>query len=132
MSPRHHDGRFARVGEVVSAESALQAKQEQLAARVTVSSKGGAVSLDLLFEAYLSHLERKGRDDKTVARNRSSFVRLDRWLRELGVAPRDATEVTLEEYAAWLSRTGAETTANREIAHVKAAYGTPSAVARSR
>ena len=121
-SQRHHDGRFAKAGEAVSAETALRAKQAELAARETASSKGGTVKLHPLFEAYLSHLERKGRDPKTVARNRSSLVRLERWLVELGVDANDVTEILLEEYAAWLRSTLAETTAHRETAHFKAAY----------
>jgi integrase len=75
-----------------------------------------------IFAAYLSHLERKGRDPKTVARNRASLARLHEWLSEIGIDAKEATEPLLEEYVAWLSATLAQTTANREVAHVKAAY----------
>jgi Phage integrase SAM-like domain len=121
-SQRHHDGRFARAGEAVSAEAALEAKQGELAARETVSPKGGTVKLHPLFEAYLAHLERKGRDPKTVTRNRASFVRLACWLAEAGTDAGAATELLVEEYVAWLANNLAETTANRETAHAKAAY----------
>jgi integrase/recombinase XerD len=75
-----------------------------------------------LFTAYLSHLERRGRDHKTIERNRYSLVRLDEWLRNAGVEPPAATEVLLEEYVSHLGMVMAETTSNRETTHVKAAY----------
>jgi site-specific recombinase XerD len=80
------------------------------------------VPLDLLFTTYLSHLERKGRDQKTVARNRYSLARLNSWLAETGNEPKDATEPLLEEYVAWLWSNYAENTTSREVAHIKAAY----------
>ncbi len=121
---RHHDGRFAKAGEAISAEDALAAKQTDLAAREASSStKGGTVKdLHPLFAAYVAHLERKGRDPKTPARNRYSLARLNGWFSELGIDPKDATEVLLEEYVAWLSATYAETTAKCETTHMKAAY----------
>jgi integrase len=121
-TPRNHDGTFAKPGHARSAEAALKAKQADLATREADSSKGGSVQLHPIFLAYVSHLERKGRDPKTVARNRHSLRRLNAWLDELGTDPKDATEVVLEEYVAWLSSALAESTANRETAHVKAAY----------
>jgi integrase/recombinase XerD len=122
---RHTDGRFAKAGEAVSAETAHAAKQAELAARDAGSStEGGTVQRQLhpLFAAYVAHLERKGRDGKTVARNRASLARLDGWLAGVGIEAKDVTEALLEEYVAWLVSTFAETTANRETAHVKAAY----------
>ncbi|MGD0167757.1 MAG: tyrosine-type recombinase/integrase [Gaiellaceae bacterium] len=120
---RHHDGRFAKQGEAISAEAALAAKQAELLEREAGSShEGGPVKLHPLYAAYISHLERKGRDPKTVSRNRCSLARLQVWLDELGVDPKDATEVVLEEYVSWLAATLAEMTANREVAHVKAAF----------
>jgi integrase len=80
------------------------------------------MQLHPIFAAYVAHLERKGRDPKTVARNQCALVRLNGWLEELDVSPNDATEVLLEEYVAWLSSKFAEGTANRETAHVKAVY----------
>jgi integrase/recombinase XerD len=120
---RNFDGRFAKAGEAISAEVAHEAKQIELAAREAGSPKGGTVQqLHPIFAAYLSHLERKGRDPKTTVRNRCALGRLNGWLNELGVDPKDVTEVVLEEYVAWLSATFAPTTAHRETAHVKAAY----------
>ena len=75
-----------------------------------------------IFAAYVSHLERKGRDRKTIARNLCALSRLNGWLNELGADPKNVTEVVLEEYVAWLSVRYALTTAHRETAHVKAAY----------
>lgn len=75
-----------------------------------------------LFAAYLSHLKRKSRDQTTIDRNRYSLKRLDAWLRAAGVDPPSANEVLLEEYVSSLGTQLAETTANRETAHVKAAY----------
>jgi hypothetical protein len=68
--------------------------------------------LHTIFTAYLSHLERKGRDPKTVARNRCALVRPNGWLNELGADPKGVTEVVLEEYIAWLSARFAPMTAN--------------------
>ena len=120
---RSFDGRFAAPGKAISAKAAHEAKQLELTARKTDSSdKGGTVQLHRLFQAYLEHLERKGRDSKTISRNRCSLERLNGWLDELGIDPTEATEVVLEEYIAWLSSEFAETTASRETAHVKAAF----------
>jgi integrase len=121
---RHFNGRFAKAGEAVTAEAAHEAKQAELAAREAGSPEGGTVQQQLhpIFAAYLSHLERKGRDHKTIARNLCALARLNGWLNELGADPKNATEVVLEEYVAWLSVTYALTTAHRETAHVKAAY----------
>jgi integrase/recombinase XerD len=120
---RSSDGRFAAPGKAISAEAAHAAKQRELAARQTDSPhKGGSVQLHPVFQAYVAHLERKGRDEKTTSRNRCSLARLSIWLADLGLDPNHATEVVLEEYVAWLSAACAETTANREIAHVKAAF----------
>lgn len=80
------------------------------------------MQLHPLFQAYLSHLKRKGRDSKTISRNRYALVRLNVWLAEVGLDPLSATEVLLEEYVAWLASSFAETTASRETAHVKAAF----------
>ena len=74
---RSYDGRFARADEALSAEAVLAAKQAELAQREAGSSKGGTVEkLHPIFAAYLSHLERKGRDPKTVSRNRYALLRL--------------------------------------------------------
>jgi integrase len=120
---RHYDGRFAKPGEAVSGEAAYAAKQADLSARDARSpDRGGMMQLSTIFTAYISHLERKGRDPKTVARNRYSLTRLQRWTNEQGIDPKDVTEVLVEEYVSSLSATLAEVTANREVAHVKAAY----------
>jgi integrase/recombinase XerD len=120
---RSHDGRFAKAGGAVSAEAALEAKQAELAARATDSpNRGGTAVLHQVFQAYLAHLERKGRDPKTVSRNRYALGRLNEWLDMLGVDPSIATEVILEEFVSWLAADFAAVTANREVAHVKAAY----------
>jgi integrase/recombinase XerD len=120
---RSHDGRFAKAGEIVSAEAAHEAKQAELAARETDSSDtGGTMQLHPSFAAYVAHLERKGRDPKTVSRNRYALVRLNRWLDDQGVDPRTVTEVLLEEYVSWLVSSFAAVTANREVAHIKAAF----------
>jgi hypothetical protein len=85
---RHFDGRFAKAGRAISAEAAHEAKQSELAAREAGSPKGGTVQqLHSIFAAYVSHLERKGRDPKTTARNRCALVRLNGWLNELGADP---------------------------------------------
>jgi integrase len=120
---RGHNGRFAKAGEAVSAEVALAAKQAELAGRGAGSfDKGGTVQLDPLFAAYVCHLERKGRDPKTTARNRRSLVRLNNWLNKQGVDPKNATELVLEEYVSQLTATLAPTTANRETTHLKACF----------
>ena len=80
------------------------------------------MQLHPIFAAYVAHLERKGRDPKTVSRNRYALVRLNRWLDDLGVDPRTVTEVLLEEYVSWLASSFAAVTANREVAHIKAAF----------
>jgi integrase/recombinase XerD len=75
-----------------------------------------------LFAAYISHLERKGSDEKTCARNKHALVRFERWVIGRELTPTDATELVIEEYFAWMSRELAQTTANREAAMLKAAY----------
>ena len=75
-----------------------------------------------LSAAYISHLERKGSDVKTRARNGQALARYEEWLTKLGVEPAKATEPLIEEYFAWLSCEWAQTTANREAVIVKAAY----------
>jgi integrase/recombinase XerD len=120
---RSFDGRFASGQKAVSADEAHAAKQLELASRETdCSQKGATVKLHPLFSAYLAHLERKGRDQKTIARNRCSLVRLNSWLNEAGIDPLYATEVVLEEYVAWVRSTLADTTASRETTHLKAAF----------
>jgi integrase len=120
---RHHDGRFAKPGEAVSAADLHREKQGELAARRAGSSKGGtAMTLHTLSAAYLAHLERKGSDPKTRARNEYALARYEAWLATLGISPVKATETVIEEYFAWLSCGCAQTTANREAAMVKAAY----------
>jgi site-specific recombinase XerD len=80
------------------------------------------MQLHPLFAAYLSHLERKARDPKTIDRNRCSFVRFQKWCDDQGIDPKEATEVLLEEYVSYLTATLAKATANRETAHVRSAY----------
>jgi integrase len=123
MYARHYDGRFAKPGEAVSATDLHRAKQDELAARHAGSSKGGTtMTLDTLSAAYLAHLDRKGSDPKTRARNEYALARYETWLATLAISPAKATETLVEEYFAWLSCGCAQTTANREAAMVKAAY----------
>jgi integrase len=80
------------------------------------------MQLHPMFAAYVAHLERKARDPKTVSRNRYALRRLNVWLDDQGVDPKDATEVLLEEYVSSLSSSVAESTAHREWGMGKAAY----------
>ena len=118
------DGRFAEIGKAVSANDACLAKQAALARRTShpPAGQGVPLPLDPLFAVYLSHLERKGRDPKTISRNRCSLNRLNSWLSDGGYTPDGVAEIVLEEYVAWLSSTFAENTANREVVHIKSAY----------
>jgi len=121
--PRHYDGRFAKAGEAVSAKALYVAKQTELAARNAVPKEGTEMQpLHPFFVTYVAHLERKGRDGKTVDRNAYGLRRLATWLAWAGVAPADATEVLLEEYVAHLKTCVASTTASTEVAYVKSAY----------
>lgn len=120
---RHYDGRFAKAGQAVAAEALQAAKQEALTARDAVPKEGTAMHpLHPFFANYVAHLERKGRDPKTVSRNAYGLRRLSSWLIDVGVEPANATEVLLEEYVAHLGSFLACTTANTEVAHVKSAY----------
>lgn len=121
--PRHHNGRFAKAGEVVSAEALRVSKQAELAARNAVPKEGTAMhDLHPFFVNYVAHLEWKGRDPKTSKRNAHGLRRLSTWLAYVGVEPAEATEVLLEEYVAHLTTVLARTTANTEATYVKSAY----------
>jgi integrase len=120
---RHYDGRFAKAGEAVSAEALYAVKQAELAARNAVPKEGTDMHpLHPFFVTYVTHLERKGRDHKTIDRNAYGLRRLATWLASAGVEPVDTTELLLEEYVAHLSTCLAPTTATTEVAYVKAAY----------
>jgi integrase/recombinase XerC len=120
---RDHDGRFAKPGQEVSASAQHAAKQAELAKRNVVPKKRTDTrALHPFFVTYVAHLERKGRDPKTVKRNAVGLRRLSSWLAEVGVEPAEATEVLLEEYVAYLTTFLARTTANTETTYVKSAY----------
>lgn len=78
--------------------------------------------MDLILEQYVTHLTRKGRDPRTVARCRRALERFDGWCRSIDAWPSDVSEVDIEEYVAWMAGALATTTAHRETGYVKAAY----------
>jgi integrase/recombinase XerC len=120
---RQHNGRFAKPGEFVSLEALHAAKQAELAERNAAPKEGTDMhALHPFFVNYVAHLERKGRDPKTVKRNATGLRRLSTWLANVGVEPAKATEVMLEEYVAHLTTFLARTTANTEATYVKSAY----------
>jgi integrase len=80
------------------------------------------MGMDPLLERYTTHLTRKGRDPRTVARCRRALERFDEWCRAESVDPGVASEVDIEEYVAWMTGALARTTAHRETGYVKAAY----------
>jgi hypothetical protein len=78
---RHYDGRFAKAGEAVSAQVLHAAKQTELAAQNAVPKEGTDVHpLHPFFVTYVTHLERKGRDPKTIDRNAYGLPRGSRRL----------------------------------------------------
>lgn len=123
---RHRDGRFAKPGEAVSPEAALDAKQAELARRdVEATERTSAMksqSLHPLFAAHVGKLERTGRDTKTVNRSYYALKRLQGWLDRFGIDPKDVTEIQLEEYVAFLTQAVANSSARTETEKVKAAY----------
>jgi len=78
--------------------------------------------LDPLLMQYVTHLARKGRDPRTVARCRRALERFADWCNIEGTPPATASEVDIEEYVAWMTGTLATTTAHRETGYVKAAF----------
>jgi integrase len=117
-----HDGRFGSP----SADEALAQKQAELTARGDAGSNGrnpmSPQDLHPLFAAYVEDIRLRGRDHKTVARAFYALRRLEGWLEDVGVDPRDVDEHRLKQYAAWLRFTVANTSAKSETEKVKAAY----------
>ena len=110
----------------VSAEAALAAKQAELAVR----SGAGAIErkpmrpedLHPLFAAYVEDIRLRGRDPKTVSRAFYALRRLQGWLEEAGIDPRDVDEHRLKQYVAYLRNTVANWSAKLETEKVKACY----------
>lgn len=78
--------------------------------------------MEAVLEQYITHLTRKGRDARTVARCRVALGRFSDWCTMEGVGVEAATEVDLEEYVAHMSGHLAANTAHRETGYIKAAY----------
>lgn len=123
---RHLDGRFARAGEAVSLEAALAFKRAELARRDAEATERTSAmksqELHPIFAAHVSKLERTGRDTKTVNRSFYALRRLEGWLDQFGIDPKDVTEIQLEEYVAFLKSELANSSARTETEKVKAAY----------
>jgi len=78
--------------------------------------------VDQVLEQYVTHLARKGRDPRTVARCRRALERFAGWCAAEQISPAAISEVDVEEYVAWMTGALATTTAHRETGYVKAAY----------
>jgi integrase len=119
---RSHDGRFVAKtpGDL---EAQRRAKQAELESRAGEQKGRKMLTLDPVFEEYISELrDVRYRDRKTVSRNEYALARLTAWLAEQGIEATAVDRMTLNRYFGSLRGSLAESTLETELAIVRGAY----------